>query len=103
MSSDESHVDPVVATESARAEAMREYTALGIAPSEWSNGPGARYGRHDHSYRKILYCLQGSITFHLSAGDVAMRAGDRLDLPAYTDHAATVGPDGVVCVEGAVG
>jgi quercetin dioxygenase-like cupin family protein len=85
-----------------RAAAKNEYLALGVAPTQWSNGPGARYGLHRHPYRKVLYCLHGSITFHLADGDVVMHAGDRLDLPAHTDHAATVGPGGVACVEGAV-
>jgi quercetin dioxygenase-like cupin family protein len=33
----------------------------------WSNGPGTVYGAHTHSYRKILYCLRGSIRFDLVA------------------------------------
>jgi mannose-6-phosphate isomerase-like protein (cupin superfamily) len=65
----------------------------------WSNGPGDTYGWHGHSYRKVLYCAQGSITFHLRDGDVELRAGDRLDLDPGTEHAATVGPGGVTCVE----
>ena len=67
--------------------------------STWSNGPGFRYGEHDHPYRKLLTCVQGSITLHTPDGDVVLTAGDRLDLPAGTPHAATVGPDGVTCEE----
>jgi len=70
------------------------------APRTWSNGPGDRYGRHDHPYHKVLFCLDGSIVFHLDDREVDLRAGDRLDLPAGTAHAATVGPDGCRCVEG---
>ena len=29
----------------------------------WSNGPGDRYAPHTHSYEKVLYCVDGSITF----------------------------------------
>jgi cupin superfamily acireductone dioxygenase involved in methionine salvage len=47
----------------------------------------------------VLFCLSGSIVFHTRAGDVALEAGDRLDLPPGTEHAATVGPSGVTCVE----
>jgi uncharacterized cupin superfamily protein len=43
--------------------------------------------------------LEGSIVFHTDDGDVVLDAGDRLDLPAGTAHAATVGPDGCACVE----
>jgi quercetin dioxygenase-like cupin family protein len=70
-------------------------------PRSWSNGPKDRYGRHAHPYHKVLFCLEGSIVFHLDERDVPLGAGDRLDLPAGTAHAATVGPDGCRCVEGA--
>ncbi len=70
------------------------------SPRRWSNGPGDRYGRHDHDYHKVLFCLEGSIVFHLDDRDVELRAGDRLDIPAGTAHAATVGPAGCACIEG---
>jgi quercetin dioxygenase-like cupin family protein len=65
----------------------------------WSNAPGDRYGNHDHPYHKVLYCAEGSIVFHLPHGDVELRPGDRLDIEPGTPHAATVGRDGVRCVE----
>lgn len=37
--------------------------------------------------------------FHLPGGDITLRPGDRLDVPPGTEHAATVGPEGVECVE----
>jgi mannose-6-phosphate isomerase-like protein (cupin superfamily) len=69
------------------------------APRFWGNGPGDRYGRHSHDSHKVLFCLEGSITFHTDDGDVELRAGDRLDLGPGTAHAATVGPQGCECVE----
>jgi quercetin dioxygenase-like cupin family protein len=57
------------------------------------------YGRHAHDYHKVLFCLEGSITFHLTGGDVDLAAGDRLDLEPRTEHAATVGPAGCSCIE----
>jgi hypothetical protein len=69
------------------------------APRPWSNGPGDRYGWHEHPYRKVLFCVEGSITFHTDAGDVDLVAGDRLDLDPGTRHAATVGSTGCACVE----
>ncbi len=68
-------------------------------PRSWGNGPGDTYGRHEHPRAKVLFCLDGSIVFHIDSGDVALEAGDRLDLPAGTPHAATVGPSGCACVE----
>jgi mannose-6-phosphate isomerase-like protein (cupin superfamily) len=70
------------------------------APRFWENSPGDTYGSHSHGYHKVLFCLSGSIVFHLAAREVELRAGDRLDLEPGTEHAATVGPAGVRCVEG---
>jgi quercetin dioxygenase-like cupin family protein len=69
---------------------------------EWSNGPGTVYASHSHAYRKILYCLRGSIRFDLVASGEAIELapGDRLELPPGTPHAAVVGPGGVTCIEG---
>ncbi len=74
--------------------------AQGLVPDAWGNGPGDRYGWHRHDYQKVLYCVSGSITFHTrEEGDLPLGPGDRLEIDAATDHAATVGPDGVRCVE----
>lgn len=75
--------------------------AEGLEPSSWSNGPGDRYAAHSHGYDKVLVVARGSITFGLPArGDaVHLSAGDRLELPAGTEHDAVVGPEGVVCLE----
>jgi mannose-6-phosphate isomerase-like protein (cupin superfamily) len=68
-------------------------------PSWWSNAPGDTYGWHDHPYHKVLFCSEGSIVFHTRDGDVELGPGDRLDIGPGTEHAATVGPNGVTCVE----
>lgn len=84
------------------SKAIREaFAAEDLKPTTWSNAPGYRYPAHEHPYHKVLYCVSGSITFHTPSGDVAMTPGDRLDLPAGTRHSATVGPDGVTCMEAA--
>ena len=83
-----------------RDEAVRAFVAEGCsAPRDWGNGPGDTYGRHVHPHHKVLFCLDGSITFHLPDGDVDLAAGDRLDLEPGTEHAATVGPRGCSCIE----
>ena len=69
------------------------------APRFWGNAPGDTYGRHDHGYHKVLFCLSGSIVFHTDDGDVELLPGDRLDLDPGTGHAASVGADGCECVE----
>lgn len=68
----------------------------------WSNGPGDRFDWHSHDYRKVLFCVEGGIVFHLRHGDVDLAPGDRLDVEPGTQHSATMGPDGVTCVEAAV-
>lgn len=65
----------------------------------WSNPPGDTYGWHDHPYHKVLYCAEGNIAFHTRDGDIELHRGDRLDIESETEHAATVGPEGVTCVE----
>lgn len=83
-----------------RDEALAAFRAEGCSPPrDWGNAPGDTYGRHSHGYHKVLFCLEGSITFHTPDGDVELAAGDRLDLEPGTEHAATVGPAGVRCVE----
>jgi len=83
-----------------REDALEAFRAEGCsAPRPWGNAPGDTYGWHSHPYHKVLFCLDGSITFHTRDGDVALAAGDRLDLEAGTEHAATVGPKGCSCVE----
>jgi mannose-6-phosphate isomerase-like protein (cupin superfamily) len=66
----------------------------------WSNGPGDRYAEHMHAYEKVLYCVEGSITFALRDRDVHLAPGDRLVLAPGTPHAAIVGPYGCTCIEG---
>jgi mannose-6-phosphate isomerase-like protein (cupin superfamily) len=83
-----------------RNDALAAFEAAGCSsPRFWSNEPGDRYGRHEHGYHKVLFCLAGSIVFHTDDGDVTLETGDRLDLPPATPHAATVGPAGCRCVE----
>lgn len=85
-----------------REELRRRFDDEGLSPREWGNGPGDTYDWHAHGYHKVLYCVSGSIVFHTkSDGDIELSAGDRLDVEPGTDHAATVGPDGVECIEAA--
>lgn len=83
-----------------RRDALASFESEGCSPPRsWTNAPHDGYGRHDHAYHKVLFCLKGSVVFHTDAGDVELTAGDRLDLEAETSHAATVGPNGCTCVE----
>jgi quercetin dioxygenase-like cupin family protein len=68
----------------------------------WSNGPGDRYAAHSHNFEKVLYCVDGSITFVLESEGrhLELEVGDRMMLPAGTVHSAIVGPAGCTCIEG---
>ena len=72
-----------------------------LKPYAWGNNPGDVYQAHTHGYPKVIYVLQGSITFGLpvEGQQVTLKAGDRLELPAGTQHNATVGEHGVRCLE----
>jgi uncharacterized protein YjlB len=76
-------------------------TDEGLRPYSWSNGPLDVYSAHSHSYNKVIYVVQGSITFGLPelGKQLTLKAGDRLNLPAGTVHDAQVGAQGVVCLE----
>lgn len=79
----------------------RLMTDEGLSPYLWSNGPHDIYAAHSHSYNKVIYVVQGSITFGLPelGTKLKMNAGDRLDLSAGTVHDAVVGAQGVICLE----
>jgi quercetin dioxygenase-like cupin family protein len=68
----------------------------------WSNGPNDGYAAHSHPYEKVLYCVDGSITFVLEKEGrrLELKLGERMVLPAGTVHSAIVGPGGCTCIEG---
>jgi len=80
-------------------EIMRQQ---GLNPYTWSNAPYDSYAPHRHQYHKVIYVVQGSITFRMPAlkKQVELKTGDRLDLPAGVVHDAQAGAQGVVCLEG---
>jgi len=90
--------DPEPPTQSALWQIMVDE---GLSPYAWSNGPFDVYAAHSHSYNKVIYVAKGSITFGLPelGKQIALKTGDRLDLPQGIVHDAHVGADGVVCLE----
>lgn len=87
--------------EPTRQELEKRLAQEGLSFYRWSNGPNFRYSVHQHSYDKVIYVAEGSITFRLpdQEEEVSLRQGDRLELDAGTRHDALVGPEGVVCLE----
>jgi mannose-6-phosphate isomerase-like protein (cupin superfamily) len=84
---------------STAASATASLRAEGLQPHTWASGDGFVYERHAHPHHKVFVCVSGGIVFHTDSGDLALEAGDRMELPAGAEHAATVGPAGVTCVE----
>ena len=39
--------------------------AQGLQPYGWSNRAGDTYAPHSHAYDKVIYVVEGSITFYL--------------------------------------
>lgn len=91
--------DPAVGDQLTRAGIEARFGEEGLSPTGWGNGPDEGYGWHSHGHHKVLYCVTGSIVFHTRTGNVELQAGDRLDIPPGTEHAATVGPSGCQCLE----
>ena len=84
-----------------QTELRRLMADEGLDPYSWSNGPYDVYSAHSHSYNKVIYVVQGSITFGLPelGKQLMLKTGDRLDLPAGIIHEAEVGVQGVICLE----
>jgi quercetin dioxygenase-like cupin family protein len=74
----------------------------GFRATRWMNDPGYVYAAHTHEYDKVVLVMRGSITFQLPGmnEEFQLQPGDRLELPAGIEHRATVGPQGVLCLEG---
>jgi uncharacterized protein YjlB len=72
-----------------------------LDPYRWGNAPHYLYAPHQHNYHKVIVVVRGSITFGMpeTGTELTLTAGDRLDLPAGFIHNATVGSEGVVCLE----
>jgi quercetin dioxygenase-like cupin family protein len=83
------------------AELRQKMLAHGLQPYGWSNAAGDTYPPHSHPYHKVIFVVEGSITFGLpeEGTAVVLTAGDRLDLPAGMLHDAQVGRQGVACLE----
>lgn len=83
------------------SEVQRFLGLQSLVGYRWSNAPGDVYGAHSHPFHKIIFVLQGSITFILPdvEREVTLGTGDRLELAAGVVHEAVVGQQGVICIE----
>lgn len=72
----------------------------GFTAMVWNDPPGRTYAPHRHDHHESLWCMRGSITFHVDGRDYDLAPGDRLMLPRGTVHAATVGWEGATYLIG---
>jgi hypothetical protein len=81
----------------------RKMNEEGLKPYTWQNGPNFRMAARSNGYTKVMYCVEGSVELLLPDinQSVALRPGDRIELPAGIRHATIIGPNGARCVESA--
>ena len=84
-------------TESALREQL---TRDGFDVFAWHDPPGAFYAAHSHDHDESLWVVEGEITFGVDGGDLHLRSGDRLMLPAHTVHTARAGTAGATYLIG---
>ncbi len=85
------------------AELRRLMESEGLEPVRWTALSGDQHQVQSHDYHKVVYCVEGGIWFTLPDERnrvIELEPGDRLDLPAGVRYGATVGMDGVTCLEG---
>tara|TARA_Y100000031_G_C8187299_1_gene369605 strand:+ start:347 stop:658 length:312 start_codon:yes stop_codon:yes gene_type:complete len=63
----------------------------GLGFYRWSDNPGVSYPWHTHPHPEVRWIISGSIKMGLRDGkEIVLNPGDRLDLPANTEHWAKV-------------
>jgi quercetin dioxygenase-like cupin family protein len=73
----------------ASAAGLREkLEAEGFDVFSWSDSPGAVYSDHSHPHDEYIVVASGRIVFVVDNQRFPLEAGDALDLPANTVHAA---------------
>ena len=53
---------------------------------EWCDGAGSFYDWHIHPYQEVRWVYEGEVVMGTEEGEVVLKEGDRLDLPAGTRH-----------------
>ena len=83
------------------AELADRLRAEGLEPGRWSNGPGDRYGAHDHGYDKVIVVESGSICSGCRPMAIRGARGRRSARAAGGDDATTrsSGPAASTCLE----
>jgi len=75
-------------------DARRTLEAEGFDVVCWSDPPGRAYAPHVHERDESLWMIAGGMTFEIDGRSYRLEAGDRLQLPRSTMHAALAHEDG---------
>jgi quercetin dioxygenase-like cupin family protein len=72
--------------------------AEGYQVVRWDSRPNQVYLPHAHIYSELLWLVAGSLVVILSEQEriLALEPGDRVELPAGTQHAVQAGVDGAL-------
>lgn len=74
-------------------EAEARLRTEGYESFRWYDVPGAQYPKHRHAADECIWVLSGKITFEFETGStVVLEPGDRLYVPARSEHTAHVPP-----------
>ena len=86
--------------EAAEVDLGKLLESRGIDAERWTAEGDEEFTPHMHPLDKRLWCAEGSITLTINGNkNMALQAGDALDIPAYTVHQAVAGFAGCVCYE----
>ncbi len=66
----------------------------------WSDPPGTYYNWHIHPFDEVRWILEGEITIGTREKVFHLKPGDKLRVPARTEHWAEVSDKGVTYVCG---
>ncbi len=66
----------------------------------WFDSPDTEYVAHAHPNETSHIVIQGQMTIGIQGRDQAYGSGERVTVPANTEHVAAMGPDGCTYVMG---
>lgn len=70
------------------SEIREKLSSEGFSIFSWQDSPGAYYSPHSHPHDEYIVVHSGEIVFFIDEEELIVTAGDALDLPAGTVHAA---------------
>lgn len=79
----------------------RKMQRLGYRATQYVYPPGTRFPEHTHAVEKMDAVLSGRFRMTMEGREMVLEAGDLLEIPAGTRHAAeVVGDEPVVSLDG---